>query len=79
MEISELKRNLRKKIDDINDASLLKEVEVVINIISKDKEDFTDLSDELKESILEGLAQLDKGEKITYEEVMKRNKRWFMK
>jgi len=72
-----LKKDIQRKIDKIDDISLLKEVDSIINLISSGKEDYNELPEEVKNAIEEGLAQLDSGKKISYDEVKKRNARWF--
>ncbi len=73
-----LKKEIQKKIDKIDDISLLKEVDSIINLISSGKEDYNELPEEVKKAIVEGLAQLDSGKKLSYDEVKKRNARWFL-
>ncbi len=73
----ELKKNIQKKLNSIDDISILKEVDIIINFISSKKEDYNELPEEVKQSIEEGLAQLDAGKKLSYDEVKKRNARWF--
>jgi len=77
MTTSELKRNIQKKLNNIEDITVLKEVDSIINFVSSRKEDYDELPEELKIAIEEGLAQLESGKKISYEEVKKRNARWF--
>lgn len=72
-----LKKNILKKLDEIEDVKILEEVDSIISFISSGKEDFNDLPEELKQSIEEGLIQLDDGKKISYDEVKRRNARWF--
>lgn len=72
-----LKENIRKKLDKIDDMSLLEEVDSIISFISSGKEDYNELPENVKRSIEEGLAQLDNGKKFSYDEVKKRNARWF--
>ena len=79
MTASELKTNIQKKLDNIEDITILEEVDSIISFISSDKEDYIDLPEEVKQSIEEGLAQLENGKKLTYEELKMRNARWFMK
>lgn len=73
-----LKKEIQKKIDKIDDISLLKEVDSIINLISSGKEDYNELPEEVKKAIEEGLAQLDSGKKLSFDEVKKRNARWFL-
>ena len=77
MTTSELKRNIQKKLNNIEDITILKEVDSIINFISSGKENYNELPEDLKTAIEEGLAQLENGKKISYEEVKKRNARWF--
>ncbi len=79
MTASELKTNIQKKLDNIEDINVLKEVDIIISFISSDREDYNDLPEEVKQTIEEGLSQLENGKKITYEELKMRNARWFMK
>mgnify|MGYP001167391356 CR=1 FL=1 len=72
-----LKKDIQKKIEKIDDISLLQEVDSIINLISSGKDDYNELSEEIKNAIEEGLAQLDNGKKLSYDEVEKRNARWF--
>lgn len=73
----ELKENIKKKLDRIEDITILKEADNIINYISLDRDIYKDLPEELKNAIEDGLTQLDNGKKISYEEVKKRNARWF--
>lgn len=66
-----LKENIQKKLDKIEDISLLKEVDSILSFISSGKDDYNELPDEVKHSIEEGLAQLDCGKKLSYDEVKK--------
>ena len=45
--------------------------------LTSGKEDWNNLSTELKEAVEEGLQQLNTGNKISYDELKKRNSRWF--
>jgi len=79
MTTSELKQNIQKKLNNIEDITILKEVDSIINYISSGREDYNELPEDLKIAIEEGLAQMDNGKKVSYEEVKKRNARWFSK
>jgi hypothetical protein len=48
-----------------------------VNYLTSGKEDWNNLSTELKEAVEEGLQQLNTGNKISYDELKKRNSRWF--
>jgi predicted transcriptional regulator len=70
MSTSELKYNLFKAIDSINDSKALKDIYSFIT--KKTDVDFWDeLSDEQKAEIEESIAEHDRGEGISHEEVMK--------
>ncbi len=77
MTATEIRANIQRKLNKIEDLSVLEEVESIINFISSGKEDFNLLPEEVRHSITEGLEQLDKGNKLSYEEVKKRNAKWF--
>jgi predicted transcriptional regulator len=69
MSTTELKYNLFKAIDSINDSKALKDIYSFIT--KKTVIDFWDeLSFEEKEAIEEGIAQAERGELISHEEVM---------
>ena len=69
MSTTELKYNLFKAIDSINDSKTLKKIYALIS--KNNKKDFWDtLSKEEKKSIEVGLAQADREELISHKEVM---------
>lgn len=69
MSTVELKYNLFKVIDSINDSKTLKDI---YSFISKKSDvDFWDeLSDEQKAEIEDSIAELDRGEGLSHEQVM---------
>lgn len=70
MSTTELKYSLFKVIDSINDSKALKDIYAFVT--KKVDIDFWDeLSDEQKAEIEESIAELDKGEGIPHEQVMK--------
>ncbi len=77
MTTTDLKSKIKKKIDKINDVELLEEFNSIMNYLTSGKEDWNKLPPELKEAVEEGLQQLNTGNKVSYEEVKKRNSRWF--
>lgn len=77
MTSTDLKLKIKSKVDKINDVKLLEEVDSIMNYLTSGKEDWNNLPLELQEAIEEGLEQLNRGEKISYDEVKKRNSRWF--
>lgn len=69
MSTAELKYSLFKAIDSINDGKVLKDIYSFIT--KKTDTDFWDeLSQEEKDAIEEGIAQAERGELISHEEVM---------
>lgn len=74
---TDLKSKIKSKVDEINDVELLEEVNSIVNYLTSGKEDWNNLSTELKEAVEEGLQQLNTGNKISYDELKKRNSRWF--
>lgn len=75
MSTAELKSNLYKLIDSINDSKTLQSIYTLISNKGVSEVDFWDeLSDEQKAEIEESIAQADRGEVIPHEEVMARIK-----
>jgi hypothetical protein len=77
MTTTNLKSIIKSKVDEINDIEILEEVNSIMNYLTSGKEDWNNLSAEIKEAVEEGLLQLNAGNKISYDEVKKRNSRWF--
>jgi len=77
MTTTDLKSKIKSRVDEINDVELLEEVNSIVNYLTSGKEDWNNLSTELKEAVEEGLQQLNTGNKISYDELKKRNSRWF--
>lgn len=77
MTTTDLKSKIKSKIDEINDVELLEEVDTIMNYLTSGKEDWNNLPQELQAAIEEGLQQLNNSNKISYDEVKKRNSRWF--
>ena len=72
MSTSELKSNLYKLIDSINDSKTLQSIYTLISNKRVTETDFWDeLSDKQKAEIEEAIAELDRGEGIPHEQVMK--------
>lgn len=75
MSTAELKSNLYKLIDSINDSKTLQSIYTLIsNKGVSDVGFWNELSDEQKAEIEESIAELDRGEGIPHEEVMARIK-----
>lgn len=71
MSTAELKSNLYKLIDSINDSKTLQSIYTLIKNKGVSETDFWDeLSDEQKAEIEEAIAEADRGELLSHEEVM---------
>ena len=72
---SELKLSLHKLIESIEDEAVLNSVYEFIKSAKDSQTDFWDLlTDEQKAEIEEGIAEADRGEMISHEEVMEKIK-----
>lgn len=70
MNLQAIKLELVEKILKTGNPKILNQI---LSIVKSEKEDFWKLlSREEKNEILEGIAQLDKGEKHSYDSVMKK-------
>lgn len=81
MKTDKIKSDLHKVIDNIDDEELLEEIHYIIksSIDGLGKNEWDNLPEEVKAGILEGLAQADRGEVRSYEDVKKRLGKWFSK
>lgn len=72
MSTAELKSNLYKLIDSINDSKTLQTIYTILSKKNAVSADFwNELSDEQKAEIEESIAVLERGEGIPHEQVMK--------
>lgn len=74
MSTAELKSNLHKLIDSLDDKSVLSKVYTFLAALTgknKVDEDYYDLPIEVRKAIEEGIEQLDNGKGISYEEFRK--------
>lgn len=70
MDIQASKIELAKMVLDLEDSKL---IEKVRKLITKEKKDFYDeLSEDQKLEIQFGIEQLDRGEKVSWEDVLKK-------
>ena len=72
MNVVELKSDLHKLIDKINDTNILNAIKVILSKQAKESESdwWDELSEEERKSIEIGLAEADRGEVRPHEEVM---------
>ncbi|MEP6806514.1 MAG: hypothetical protein ABI892_18445 [Flavobacterium sp.] len=72
MDIQLGKREAINMIEETNDPSI---IEAVIKLLTKKKKDWwDDLSDEQKEEMTEGERQIERGEFVLYEDMMKKHR-----
>jgi len=75
-----IKQNLHTLIDNLQDVRILKLVhEAVCEIIEDKRIKWNSLSENERRSIETGIEQLDKGEKINYEDIKKEFPEWIGK
>jgi predicted transcriptional regulator len=81
MKIDNIKSDLHKVIDTIDDEELLEEIHYLIksSVDGKSEELWDDLPQEVKDAITEGLAQADRGQTITNKQFKEKFKKWFSK
>ncbi len=74
-EVKALKQEIKKYIDAADERML----RIVFTMLEADTEKdwWDDLPLEVQQGIDEGIRQADRGEVITHEEFMKKNKKWF--
>jgi hypothetical protein len=79
MENLEIKTDLYRLIDSVNDLKVLEAMKVLLKS-QVDEKDFWDyLPEQQKRSIERGLEQAENGETKPHEEVMKKYEKWFIK
>jgi hypothetical protein len=72
MEYSELKSDLHRLIDMVNDEVTLYQIQSILEGHIEPEHDWADdISDELREALEKSIAQADAGNVISHEEVMK--------
>lgn len=77
MNVTELKSELHNIIDNISDANILIAVKTLLSGKADSKTDWWDIiSEEERSEIEQGLAEDDRGEVISHEEVMEKYKKW---
>ena len=77
MDVIELKTDLHKMIDNITDSNILMAIKILLSSKSTSKTDWWDtISKEELAEIEQGLAQIERGEVISHDEVMEKYKKW---
>ena len=77
---TEIKQHIHSLIDTVEDDNKLEEIQEFVNyMVNEEVIEWNSLSEGEKKSIGIGLEQLNKGEKIDYEDVMKKYPEWLRK
>lgn len=77
MDVIALRSDLHNMIDKITDSDVLYAVKTLLSKKTASQTDWWDvISDEERAEISEGLAETDRGEVISHEEVMGKYKKW---
>jgi hypothetical protein len=75
MKVIELKSDLHRLVDKVNDIDILKAVRIILAKESEHKLDWADtLSDSLKVELEESILEADQGKTISHDEAMKQIK-----
>ena len=77
MDVIELRTDLHNMIDKISDSNILSAVRTLLSgKITTQTDWWHTISDEERAEIEQGLAEADRGEVISHEEVMGKYKKW---
>ncbi len=77
MDVIELRTDLHNMIDKISDSNILSAVRTLLSgKIATQTDWWHTISDEERAEIEQGLAEADRGEVISHEEVMAKYKKW---
>jgi predicted transcriptional regulator len=75
MNTIELKSDLHRLIDKVNDISLLKAIKIILAKETTKETDWADtLSEDLRHELEESIAEADQGKTISHEDAMKQIK-----
>ncbi|RLD65059.1 MAG: hypothetical protein DRI84_07610 [Bacteroidetes bacterium] len=76
MDAIELKSDLHKLIDKVNDMSILNAIKIILNKQTLEADFWEELPLSIQESINTGIMQAENGEMKSHEEVMQKYKKW---
>ena len=77
---TEIKQNIHSLIDNVEDETVLEQLQEMIKYMATEgTTNWNSLSEAERKSIEEGLKQLNNGEKIDYEDVKKKYPEWLKK
>ena len=77
MDVIELRVDLHNMVDKISDSNVLNAVKTLLSgKTAKQADWWNTISEEERAEIMQGLAEADRGELISHEEVMAKYKKW---
>ena len=76
MDAIELKSDLHKLIDRVNDMSMLSAVKAILSKQTLESDLWGELPLKVQESVKKGILQVENGKTRTHEEVMQKHKKW---
>jgi predicted transcriptional regulator len=75
---TEIKQNIHNQIDLLEDSDKLDELQEIINFfINDDVVEWELLTEAERKGIEEGLKDAEEGRTVSYDEFLKKNKKWF--
>ncbi|HKL72530.1 MAG TPA: hypothetical protein VJ855_07745 [Marinilabiliaceae bacterium] len=74
MNVSEIKLDLFRRLDNMDNKSLEKVYDKIVNLINTDSQQFKDLSFELRDALDKALEASSQGRIFTHEEVTQRTR-----
>ena len=77
---TEIKQNIHSLVDTVDDEAVLEQIkEMVEYMATEDVVNWNSLSEAERKSVEKGIEQLNRGEKIDYEDIRKQYPEWLRK
>ena len=76
MNAIELRSDLHKLIDRVNDISVLSAIKTILSKQASESDFWEELPLNVQESVKKGIRQVENGETRTHEEVMQKYEKW---
>ena len=76
MNVIELRSDLHKLIDRVNDISVLSAIKTILSKQASESDFWEELPLNVQESVKKGIRQVENGETRTHEEVMQKYEKW---
>jgi len=76
MNAIELRSDLHKLIDRVNDMSVLSAIKTILSKQASESDFWEELPLNVQESVKKGIRQVENGETRTHEEVMQKHEKW---